>query len=178
MNDNGSEKSRRSFLKEVAVYSGGLAVAGYATNFGGMLVPAARAQAAAAGASPAVWSKQVGLELFTVRDRMMDPKSYEAVLEKLSEIGYREIEPANGYANMDAKSFRAMLDKYNLSMPSTHSGATEGTDAQGRTLEQQLSDFAIMGIKYTEISAPRGAGGGRGAAGAGRGRGAAAGANA
>jgi sugar phosphate isomerase/epimerase len=154
-NLNGNSKDRRLFLKELAVYSGGLALAGYATNFGGLLAPAARAQAAA---STAMWTQRVGLELYTVRDQMTDPKSYEATLAKVAEIGYKEVEPASGYAGLnpaveaDAKKFRTMLDSYGLSMPSTHSGATEGPD-----LEQQLSGFAIMGLKYVEISAPRGA---------------------
>jgi hypothetical protein len=90
MKDNGNGSSRRAFLRNVAVYSGGIAVAGYATSFAGMLSPAARAQ----GASTAMWSKQIGLELFTVRDQMTDAKSYEATLAKISEIGYKEIEPA------------------------------------------------------------------------------------
>ena len=47
-----------------------------------------------------------------------------------------------------------MLDRLGLSMPSTHSGATEGPD-----LEKQLEGFQIMGIKYAEISAPRAAAG-------------------
>ncbi len=43
-----------------------------------------------------------------------------------------------------------MLDRLGLSMPSTHSGATEGPD-----LEKTLEGYQIMGIKYVEISAPR-----------------------
>lgn len=154
-NSNGNTKDRRLFLKELAVYSGGLALTGYATNFGGLLAPTARAQAAR---STAMWTQHVGLELYTVRDQMTDPKSYEATLAKVSEIGYKEVEPAGGYAGLDpskeadAKKFRNILDSYGLSMPSTHSGATEGPD-----LEQQLNGFAIMGLKYVEISAPRGA---------------------
>ena len=31
-NNNGNGKSRRTFLKEVAAYSGGIALAGYATD--------------------------------------------------------------------------------------------------------------------------------------------------
>jgi sugar phosphate isomerase/epimerase len=154
MKENRNASSRRAFLRNVAVCSGGIAVAGYATNFAGLLSPAAYAQ----DASTAKWAKQIGLELFTVRDQMTDPKSYEDTLAKISEIGYKEIEPAGGYANMSPKDFRAMLDKYGLTMPSTHSGATEGPD-----LDAQLEGFAIMGMKYTEISAPRGAGAGRGA---------------
>src|SRR5579871_5475240 len=101
MNNSGNGKSRRLFLRDMAVTTGGIALAGYATNFAGMLAPAARAQAGAA--STAMWSKQIGLELFTVRDQMVDPKTYEATLQKVAEIGYKEVEPAGGYAGLDPK---------------------------------------------------------------------------
>src|SRR5580693_8546200 len=145
-NHNGNGKSRRTFLKEVAAYSGGIAIAGYATGFGESLAFAGKA----ADVSTAKWAKQVGLELFTVRDVMTDPKSYVATLEQVAAIGYKEVEPAGGYAGLSPKDFRAVLDRLGLSMPSTHSGATEGPD-----LEKTLEGYQIMGIKYVEISAPR-----------------------
>jgi sugar phosphate isomerase/epimerase len=87
-------------------------------------------------------------------------KDSEGAFAKVAEIGYKEVEPAsNGYGNMEPKQFRAMLDKLGLSMPSTHVGATDGPD-----LEKQLEGFQIMGLKYTEVSGPRPAGGGGGAA--------------
>ncbi len=90
------------------------------------------------------WKRQVGLELYTVRD--LTAKDYEGTVAKVAEIGYKEVEPATDYAKMAPKQFRAMLDRYGLSAPSTHVGATDGPD-----LEQQLEGFQIMGIKYTEI---------------------------
>ena len=124
---------RREFLKQIAAYGGAFALAG---------------KAAAAG-----WKKQIGLEMYTVRDLMA--KDYEGTFAKVAEIGYKEVEPAsNGYGNMEPKQFRAMLDRYGLSMPSTHVGATAGPG-----LEKQLEGFQIMGLKYTEI----GGGGGGGA---------------
>lgn len=100
------------------------------------------------------WTKQPGLELFTVRDAL--GKDFEGVIAKVAAMGYKEIEPASGYGGMEPKQFRAMLDRYGLSMPSTHSGASEGPD-----LEKTLEGFQIMGMKYTEISGPR-TNGGRG----------------
>ena len=73
---------------------------------------------------------------------------FEGVLAKVAAIGYKEIEPSNGYNNMSPKAFRAMLDRLGLTMPSTHSGAM-GT---GPDLEKQLEGFQVMGIKYAEIS--------------------------
>jgi sugar phosphate isomerase/epimerase len=124
---------RRNFLKQAAALGG-------ASLFGSGL------SEVLAQVSPApVWKNQIGLELYTVRDLMMT--DFEGVLAKVAQMGYREVEPASGYNNMSPKTFRAMLDRYSLRMPSTHSGA-RGTGAE---LEKQLEGFQIMGIKYTEI---------------------------
>ena len=105
-----------------------------------------------ASAQTSDWKGRIGLELYTVRDQMA--VDFEGVLTKIAAIGYKEIEPANGYNNMSPARFRSMLDRLGLTMPSTHSGAS-GTGAE---LEKQLEGFQTMGIRYTEISA-----GGRGA---------------
>jgi len=128
--------NRRAFLKEAAAYGGTLA---FATK-------TARA---------ADWKRQVGLELYTVRD--LTAKDYEGTLAKVAEIGYKEVE-ASDFANLEPKQFRAMLDRYGLTMPSTHAGAAAGPD-----LEKQLEGFRIMGIRYTEVRGGGGGGGGRGA---------------
>jgi sugar phosphate isomerase/epimerase len=140
-------QDRRSFLKQIAIYGGGLALVGSATSFD---------EEALWGAATPKWGNQIGLELFTVRDLMTDPKSYQSTLEKVAAIGYKEIEPAGGYGGLEPKDYRALLDRLGLSMPSTHSGATEGPD-----LETQLEGFQIMGIQYAGI----GSGAGRGGAG-------------
>lgn len=153
------EETRRMFLKQVASAYGGIALAGYAATLAAPAVLAAGRSEATAK-----WTKQVGLELFTVRDMMTDQKSYTSTLEQVAAIGYKEIEPAEGYAGLEPKDFRALLDRLGLSMPSTHSGASGATQAE---LEKRLAEFQIMGIKYTgaSIGAGRGgAGGGRGAA--------------
>jgi sugar phosphate isomerase/epimerase len=145
---------RRSFLKKFAAGAGSVLATG----------PVSRAFAA----DGTDWAKQPGLELFTVRDVLA--KDFEGVIAKVAAMGYKEVEPASGYGGMDPKQFRAMLDRYGLSMPTTHSGASEGPD-----LEKTLEGFEIMGMKYTEISGRRPAGGrgpgGPGGAGQGRGPG-------
>jgi sugar phosphate isomerase/epimerase len=130
--------NRRNFLKEAAAYTGALAFA-------------------ASTARAADWKKQVGLELYTVRD--LTAKDYEGTVAKVAEIGYKEVEAATDYAKLEPKQFRAMLDRYGLTMPSTHVGATAGPD-----LEKQLEGFQIMGIQYAEIRGGGGGGGGRGGA--------------
>jgi sugar phosphate isomerase/epimerase len=128
---------RRTFLKNLAVSAGALAASDLMAQTG------------------PDWKKQMGLELYTVRDLL--PKDYEGILAKVAEIGYKEVEPADPYNKLEPKQYRALLDRYGLTMPSTHSGAVDGPD-----LEKQLEGFQIMGIKYTEV---RGGGGGRGAGG-------------
>lgn len=132
--------NRRSFL---AASGAGLMLANQARNLMAQAAPD--------------WKRQIGLELYTVRDLL--PKDYEGTLAKVAEIGYKEVEPATNYANMDPKQFRAMLDKVGLTCPTTHVGATDGPE-----LEKQLEGFQTMGIKYTEVrGGGGGGGGGRGA---------------
>ncbi|HXJ39922.1 MAG TPA: sugar phosphate isomerase/epimerase [Bryobacteraceae bacterium] len=140
--------SRRGFLQQTAAVSG----AALWTS----AVPELPAQPARD------WKKQIGIELYTVRDVLAN--DFEGVLAKLAEIGYKEIEPASGYNNMDPKSFRALLDRYGMTMPSTHSNYPAGT---GVELEKQLEAQQVMGIKYTEIRSGAGSAG-RGGSGPGR----------
>ena len=150
----GSPNNRRTFLKQAAAA-------------GGALLAGKIAERPASAFDGTDWAKQPGLELFTVRDVL--GKDFEATLAKVAAMGYKEVEPASGYGGMDPKQFRAVMDRYGLTMPSTHSGASEGPD-----LEKTLEGFQIMGMKYTEISGPRGAGrGAGGGGGAGRAPGAA-----
>ena len=124
---------RRTFLQQAAAL-------GTAAWFAGQSTPAS-------AQSAPDWKNQIGLELYTVRDLMAN--DFEGILAKVAEMGYREVEPASGYNNMEPKAFRAMLDRYKLTMPSTHSPAI-GT---GAALEKQLAGFETMGIRYTEIRA-------------------------
>jgi sugar phosphate isomerase/epimerase len=132
-NHSAGARTRREFLRDVAAY-------GAATLAAGRLGDILTAQSG--------WQNRAGLELYTVRDLLAT--DFEGVLAKVAAIGYKEVEPANGYNNMAPAKFRAMLDRLGLTMPSTHSGAT-GT---GLALEKQLEGFQVMGINYTEISAP------------------------
>jgi sugar phosphate isomerase/epimerase len=154
MNANGEKdlQTRREFLREFALGSAAAIAAGRSAIAG------VRVQAAAN------WKAHIGLELYTVRDLLAN--DYEGILEKVAAIGYTEVEPAGGYNDMSPQQYRAMLDRFGLTMPSTHAPAR----GAGAELEQQLEGFQVMGIEYTEIasgaaaSAARGARAGRGAA--------------
>jgi sugar phosphate isomerase/epimerase len=148
--DGTNQKTRRAFLKNVAKYGGAIALAQAAE------LPRASLVAAQDAVTSSGTPKQIGLGLYTVRDLMSDSAAYQAVLAKVAELGYKEIEPADrtdakgvAYAGLEPKAFRALLDKNGLSMPSTHSSAIDGPD-----LEKQLEGFRIMGIKYTEVIQP------------------------
>ena len=143
--------SRRTFLTDMAAAVGGVALAGRAGRVLGASVSATPDASAATS-----WSDQIGLELFTVRDRLA--KDYVGTLEQVAQIGYKEIEPAGGYNDWSPQQFRAELDRLGLKMPSTHSGITAGPDAE---VEQQLAGFQIMGIEYASLDARRPGGQGR-----------------
>jgi len=134
--------SRREFLKNITAGVGGLALAGR--------VDKALAATPRPAAADPDWTAQMGLELYTVRDRIV--KDYPGTLEKVAQIGYKEVEPAEGYNHMSPKAFRALLDRLGLRMPSTHSGITAG---ELSVVEKQLEGFRIMGIQYTSLSKPR-----------------------
>ena len=125
------KQDRRQFLTRAALAGAGLVAGGLGR---------------AADDPPASFKSRMGLALYTVRDIMAD--EFEPVLAKIAAIGYREIEPASGYNNMEPKAFRALLDRYGLSMPSTH---TNYPDKSGAELERQLEAQQVMGIRYTEI---------------------------
>ena len=130
-------RPRRSFLKQAAQWSTAALIAA--------AQPEARSQ-------PSPASRKIGIAFYTVRD-LMDT-DFEGTVAKLAHVGYKEVEPANGYNKMDPKSFRKMLDRHGLTMPSTHTDYPSGT---GIELERQLEAQQIMGIQYTEIrSSPAG----------------------
>ena len=131
-NNMAGTRTRREFIRDVAACGAAALAAG---RLGDIVA-----------AQDGAWNSRIGLELYTVRDQMAT--DFEGVLAKVAAIGYKEIEPANGYNNLSPAKFRAMLDRLGLTVPSTHSGAT-GT---GLDLEKQLEGFQVMGIKYTEIS--------------------------
>ena len=60
---------------------------------------------------------KVGLQLYTVRDKMKE--DFEGTLARVAQIGYKEVEFA-GYSNHTPADVKAILDRHGLSAPSTH----------------------------------------------------------
>jgi sugar phosphate isomerase/epimerase len=134
-------RTRREFLQDLSLGSATALAVGQAASL-----------AAPQTTRASAWRSRIGLELYTVRDRM--DADYEGTLDKIAAIGYTEVEPTS-YHNMSPKDFRAMLDRHKLTIPSTHAPAR----GNGADLERQLEGFQVMGIKYTEIQAPASGGG-------------------
>lgn len=65
--------------------------------------------------------KQIGLQLYTVRD--LFAKDPAGTLEKVAGIGYREVEfGGGGYDAMDPAMLRSTMDRLGLRAPSVHIG--------------------------------------------------------
>jgi sugar phosphate isomerase/epimerase len=92
--------------------------------------------------APVDWSKQIGIQLTVVRDEMA--KDVEATLAQLAAIGYRLVNPV-GFSGLDAKAYRAMLDRHGLIAPQIDLGFSTGPG-----IEDDLEACQILGIKYAE----------------------------
>jgi sugar phosphate isomerase/epimerase len=143
------ERDRRAFLKAMAVYGGTLALG---SSVG-------RLQAAPS----ADWSNVIGIQLTVVRDEMA--KDVESTLAKLAEIGYKAVNPV-GFTGIDARVYRAMLDRHGLIAPQIDLGFNTGP-----TMDKDLESCQILGIKYAEPAMGGGPAGGAGRGAGGRGPG-------
>jgi len=125
---------RRTFIKTASLLTAGAAFLPYCSR--------------------AKKQKQIGLQLYTVRDDIA--KDLEGTLQKVAEIGYNIVEGA-GYSNRlfygkKPAEFKALLNGMGLTMPSTHAVTeltTEGDkstimDTWGKTVE----DSAAAGVHY------------------------------
>jgi sugar phosphate isomerase/epimerase len=136
----GSGVDRRGFLKGVASLGG-------AALIGGCARPVDQAaQAAALSRMPVPGRNRLGIQLYTVRD--LTATDYEGTLAQIAQIGYREVEPT-GYADYTPQQFRALLDRYGLTAPSTHANLMPGPD-----LERQLEGYQVMGHRYARSAYP------------------------
>ena len=91
---------------------------------------------------------KVGLQLYTVRDKMKE--DFEATLARVAQIGYKEVEFA-GYFDRSAADVRAILQKNGLSAPSSHI-ALPDIDAWKKALDTanpHAAGFDIPGAQLT-----------------------------
>jgi sugar phosphate isomerase/epimerase len=135
---------RRRFLGQVL---GGAAFA--AGSLGGIVTAAQTGRAGSA----ARWADRLGLQVYTVRDRLA--KEFEATMAAIAEAGYKEVELFGSLGDRTPQQIRAILDRNGLTAPSTHITVSPGPD-----LEKQLEAWQIIGHRFTavRVGSPRPAG--------------------
>ncbi|MGO9934543.1 MAG: sugar phosphate isomerase/epimerase family protein [Steroidobacteraceae bacterium] len=85
----------------------------------------------------------VGIQLYTVNQAMQSDPG--ATLQKLRQIGYRNVESA-GFVGLSAKDFRRLLDDAGLACPSAH------LDFMSGNVEANLADARALGATYVVSS--------------------------
>ena len=136
-----SPQDRRTFLRGLAGIGGAALASAYAipawaesleSRAGGLLLPQA-------------WRDQIGLQLFTVRDKF--PTDYAGTLEAVAKIGFKQVQPTMSYAGKTPAEVKAILDQNGLTAPATHVSPPNGAD-----FEKTLDDYAMIGHKYTTVN--------------------------
>lgn len=88
---------------------------------------------------------QVGIQLYTVRDRMAD--DVPATLQHLADIGYREVEFAGYYGHSPAE-IAALVRNAGLTAPAAHIGMASIREAPDKSID----DAAAIGHEYLVLS--------------------------
>ena len=114
--DERREVSRRTFLFELAAMGVGTSVLASCAGAGAGTGAAAASSSTAAGAN----ANMIGLQMYTVRDQLT--KDFDATVEQIAKIGYRNLEFA-GYYNRTPEQVRALLDRVGAVSRSAHIGA-------------------------------------------------------
>ncbi|MEM6327606.1 MAG: sugar phosphate isomerase/epimerase [Bacteroidota bacterium] len=86
----------------------------------------------------------LGIQLYTVRDRL--PGDMNGVLEMLSRFGYTEVETA-GYHGRSPEVVAAVLQAHGLTAPAAH----VGLDALRADLDAALTDAQTVGHRYVVV---------------------------
>jgi sugar phosphate isomerase/epimerase len=139
------QQDRRSFLK--AVGASGAAFAALACASGGTTSGSTPATAAASTSRvPAGLADRIGVQLYSVRDRL--EKDFAGTLEGVAKIGFKEVEFA-GYYNHSPEEVRSLLDRLGLRSPSSH----VMLDAIGKDLPGQVKSAKTIGHEYITVPA-------------------------
>jgi sugar phosphate isomerase/epimerase len=86
----------------------------------------------------------VGLQLYSLRAEM--GQSFEGTLEKLAEIGFKEMEFA-GYFDKSPAEVKTILDRFGLTSPAAHIQL----NAIRQNLEKEIETAATIGQKYIVV---------------------------
>ncbi|WP_265520478.1 PQQ-dependent sugar dehydrogenase [Oerskovia flava] len=86
--------------------------------------------------------EQVSIQMFSLIP-WVNEVGLEAVLERLGEIGFENIEPFGGnFGGYTAQEFRELADSYGLNVPSSHYNVNEGT------FDETLDYVSTLGQEY------------------------------
>ena len=138
-----SSRSRRRIVR-------GLIVAALATCIGLGAAGTATAQAADC-AGRGVPTSKISIQLWTFAEYVgfgTDAATIarlEEVLSRLSEMGYRNVEPFT-LSGLSAEEYRALLDKYGLKASARH--VDVGTPQNPADIEAIIEENRILGIKF------------------------------
>jgi sugar phosphate isomerase/epimerase len=136
-----SSQNRRAFLRGLAGIGGAAIASSYAipawaesleSRVNGVLLPQA-------------WRDQIGLQLFTVRDKF--PTDYAGTLEAVAKIGYKQVQATMSYAGKTPAEVKAILDQNGLTSPATHVSPPNGAE-----FEKTLEGYALIGHRYTTVN--------------------------
>jgi sugar phosphate isomerase/epimerase len=128
--------TRRSFLATTSVAAAGLAIGCHSGAPAG----------APASATPPLRRDRIGVQLYTVRDQM--EKDFTGTLERVAQIGFKEVEFA-GYYNHSAADVRSLIDRLGLTAPSSHIGL----DVLQKDLAGQIQIARTIGHEFITIPA-------------------------
>lgn len=97
----------------------------------------------------------VGLQLYSLRDVI--GKDIKGIIEKVSAIGYKEVETygynaKDGFFGIDAKSFLKLLNDNGIKSPSGHFGMENYIAGKGSDdLKSYIEAANILGSKYVTV---------------------------
>lgn len=131
--------NRRGFIERAAGVAAGVVAAG-----AGIGARATRPDAAVAAAPVAPTPARIGLQLYTVRERV--DVDILKTIEDVNGVGYKFVEFA-GYGKVTPAQVRAKLDALKMKAPSTHISL----DALRKTFDQQAGTAEIVGHEYVTI---------------------------
>jgi sugar phosphate isomerase/epimerase len=143
--DRPDAQDRRTFLKTVGA-TAALAAIGCATGAAASGTAGASSTARAAGGIPSGLADRIGVQLYSVRDRM--EKDFVGTIEGIAKIGFKELEFA-GYFNRSPEEVRALLDRLGLRSPSSHIGL----DLLQKDLAAQIRTAKTIGHEYITVPA-------------------------
>lgn len=138
MSDGVHEVTRREALKRATALLSGMLAGPVLAACGG---PGSEE---ALGEGPRNPDRRIGVQLYTVRERM--EQDVTATLERVAEIGYAEVEFA-GYFGSPPEEIRATLDRLGLAAPAAHVPLQEMRDS----LDRSLAAARVVGHRYVVI---------------------------